>query len=332
MFCNKCGTELFEGAKFCKKCGGKLNENSAITEEKETRKESYEEIVLTCADTAPNQVEEQVDSQSDDVIEKEVEEPCTEAIQKSIREIQMEQTDFGIGLKVWLIICIIGSGLGMLSNIVMYFSLQKLSYSAYVDIGGGSSLIALTLVGGVITAATVWLYIKKDCCAYFVILGCSLVTVLINLIYLMEHSDYSFVQIIFSVALGLINPCITGALLTRYWDWPFGILGEKRFIAENSMQNMETATDRSNVNKVESQNINQTSNMFSAVCPRCGSNHTYSTAQTNVSGKDFSAGKGCCGYILLGPLGILCGMCGQKQKVSTTTLWVCNGCGNRFAE
>ena len=44
-------------------------------------------------------------------------------------------------------------------------------------------------------------------------------------------------------------------------------------------------------------------------CPKCGGEHCQVISETTSKGKDFSAGKGCCGAALLGPIGILCGAC-----------------------
>jgi tellurium resistance protein TerD len=41
-------------------------------------------------------------------------------------------------------------------------------------------------------------------------------------------------------------------------------------------------------------------------CPKCGSTNVY------VNKKGYSAGSGCCGAILLGPLGLLCGASGSN--------------------
>ena len=65
-------------------------------------------------------------------------------------------------------------------------------------------------------------------------------------------------------------------------------------------------------------------------CPKCGSTNLQSTTETNSTGKDFSASKGCCGAILLGPIGILCGACGKGRKITSTTYWLCSECGNKF--
>jgi hypothetical protein len=64
-------------------------------------------------------------------------------------------------------------------------------------------------------------------------------------------------------------------------------------------------------------------------CPKCGNEHCNVINEVQSSGKDFSASKGCCGYILLGPLGILCGACGGR-KIRNTNYWVCNDCGNKW--
>ena len=72
----------------------------------------------------------------------------------------------------------------------------------------------------------------------------------------------------------------------------------------------------------------------SIVCPQCGNKNLTIVTETNTqtTGKNFSAGQGCLGYLLLGPLGILCGSCGNSQKTTSTntTYWVCNKCGKKF--
>lgn len=69
-------------------------------------------------------------------------------------------------------------------------------------------------------------------------------------------------------------------------------------------------------------------------CPECGNENLQISTETNVQtyGKSFSAGQGCLGYLIFGPLGILCGSCGQGQKTSTTntTYWACAKCGKKF--
>ena len=64
--------------------------------------------------------------------------------------------------------------------------------------------------------------------------------------------------------------------------------------------------------------------------PKCGNTNLQATTETRSSGKDFSASKGCCGWLLLGPIGILCGLCGEGKKINSTTYWLCPNCGNKF--
>ena len=66
------------------------------------------------------------------------------------------------------------------------------------------------------------------------------------------------------------------------------------------------------------------------VCPRCKNDSCQIITETTSSGKDFSAGKGCCGAILFGPIGILCGACGEGRKIHSTSYWICTTCGNKF--
>lgn len=66
------------------------------------------------------------------------------------------------------------------------------------------------------------------------------------------------------------------------------------------------------------------------VCPRCGNDSCQVINETTTKGKDFSASKGCCGAILFGPIGILCGMCGKGKQITTKAYWVCNQCGYKF--
>lgn len=75
-------------------------------------------------------------------------------------------------------------------------------------------------------------------------------------------------------------------------------------------------------------------------CPRCKSHNLQVLSNTSYeskfSSKSYGAGKGCCGYILFGPIGILCGLCGANSKhtvkSSTSTIWVCLDCGEKFRD
>lgn len=62
-------------------------------------------------------------------------------------------------------------------------------------------------------------------------------------------------------------------------------------------------------------------------CPKCGSEKIQ--FGTSTSGGGFSFSNSCCGYIMLGPLGLLCGACGSGT--STEEFWICQDCGNKFS-
>lgn len=65
-------------------------------------------------------------------------------------------------------------------------------------------------------------------------------------------------------------------------------------------------------------------------CPKCESENCQIINEVQTSGKDYSAGKGCIGTILLGPIGLLCGACGKGKTTTNTNYWVCNNCGNKW--
>lgn len=70
------------------------------------------------------------------------------------------------------------------------------------------------------------------------------------------------------------------------------------------------------------------------VCPSCGSHDCEIQVQQNVtsSGSNYSVGMGCLGFLLTGPFGLLCGLCGTGRKTTTThqSMWVCKKCGSLF--
>lgn len=62
-------------------------------------------------------------------------------------------------------------------------------------------------------------------------------------------------------------------------------------------------------------------------CPRCGSENVQFYSKTTSHGLSLSGS--CCGAILLGPLGVLCGLCGMGSE--TDEYWICSDCGNKFS-
>lgn len=62
-------------------------------------------------------------------------------------------------------------------------------------------------------------------------------------------------------------------------------------------------------------------------CSNCSSENIQ--FGTSTSGGGFSFSNSCCGYLALGPLGLLCGACGSGTK--TEEFWVCQSCGHKFS-
>lgn len=75
------------------------------------------------------------------------------------------------------------------------------------------------------------------------------------------------------------------------------------------------------------------------ICPNCGSNNTSSQAvaeqKTTTKTKGFGVIKSCLGWMVMGPVGSLCGMCGMgkgrtKTKTNTRIIHICQDCGRKF--
>lgn len=65
-------------------------------------------------------------------------------------------------------------------------------------------------------------------------------------------------------------------------------------------------------------------------CPKCSSENVQVHYETEKKG--FSGGQGCCGWLIFGPIGVLCGLCGKDKVKSEEKYWVCNNCGARFTD
>ena len=66
------------------------------------------------------------------------------------------------------------------------------------------------------------------------------------------------------------------------------------------------------------------------VCPRCGCPSCQIINESTTTGGDYGVCSGICGYILMGPVGLLCGLCGMDTKTKTRAYWVCPSCGKKF--
>ena len=67
-------------------------------------------------------------------------------------------------------------------------------------------------------------------------------------------------------------------------------------------------------------------------CPNCGEDNCHFMTSSKTSTKGFSMGDACCGMLILGPMGILCGLCGIESETKTKEFWVCDSCGSQFSQ
>ncbi len=62
------------------------------------------------------------------------------------------------------------------------------------------------------------------------------------------------------------------------------------------------------------------------ICPKCESENCSFHSSTHTTSGSFC--DGCCGFLIFGPIGILCGLC--RKDSTTKEFWVCNDCGCKF--
>ena len=67
------------------------------------------------------------------------------------------------------------------------------------------------------------------------------------------------------------------------------------------------------------------SNSNKVLCPKCGSDNIHFI--TVQASQNFDKSDACCGYLLCGPLGLLCGV---KDKTESKTVRKCMNCNKEF--
>jgi len=65
-------------------------------------------------------------------------------------------------------------------------------------------------------------------------------------------------------------------------------------------------------------------------CPKCGSENCSVITDTTTYSKGYDLCNGLIGSIIMGPIGMLCGLCGMGQNTVSTDYWVCNFCGYKW--
>lgn len=66
------------------------------------------------------------------------------------------------------------------------------------------------------------------------------------------------------------------------------------------------------------------------ICPKCGSTEVDIITERTRIDNGFDICNGLLGYICLGPIGILCGACGGKEKIHEEKFCKCKFCGLKF--
>ena len=65
-------------------------------------------------------------------------------------------------------------------------------------------------------------------------------------------------------------------------------------------------------------------------CPKCESEKCQYVSTTKTKNTGFGFDNACCGWLLLGPIGILCGLCGMGSETEENEYWICQNCGQKF--
>ena len=66
-------------------------------------------------------------------------------------------------------------------------------------------------------------------------------------------------------------------------------------------------------------------------CPKCGEDHVHIINETESHTEGYKAGNGCCGYLIFGPIGLICGACGLGEKnEKSRNFGVCDSCGHKY--
>lgn len=116
------------------------------------------------------------------------------------------------------------------------------------------------------------------------------------------------------------------------YDFCISAIKNRRADTEKEMYNLyEEELHRRRTIEIEEQKLEELQQM-GVRCPKCNSRNCQIMVETDVNSTPFSFGGACCGNILLGPVGLLCGFCGMKTDVKTKTYYKCNSCGAKFNE
>lgn len=218
--------------------------------------------------------------------------------------------EFGTGAKIWFFLCgicpIILGIFNIITQITSIFNYGNFSLLSVCCIFA----YLISILQGIAYFA---LLVKRWKDIFNIIVGVQAVSLFLNII-ISIISDLGIIGVLSSFIAFAINIGITYAVLSKCG-------GEQLPKVSEILENENTADQATSCDSNSG-----------ICCPKCGSGNLQAVSENNTTGGGYSAGKGCCGYMLLGPLGFLCGACGSKTKTTTTTCFVCMNCGHKFAK
>lgn len=114
------------------------------------------------------------------------------------------------------------------------------------------------------------------------------------------------------------------------YEFFISVLSNRRADTEKEMYNLyEEELYRRKTLEIEEKKLEEIKHI-GVRCPNCNSGNCHMVYESATDSTPFSFGNACCGHILLGPIGLLCGFCGMGTSVKTTTYYKCDSCGTKF--
>ena len=114
-------------------------------------------------------------------------------------------------------------------------------------------------------------------------------------------------------------------------EMPLNIVSERKIITRTTLP--QSSYDKQPI--YTAPNIREEPTTYVS-CPHCGCPLSECTpiVKTTVTstGGGYGFFSGCCGAMLLGPLGLLCGLRGRDTTSTSQTWWACRNCGKEFVE
>lgn len=257
MFCKHCGNQIAENSTFCSNCGRTVNENTTgsvnvvntntpngnqsdslpstswICNKCGEVNKGERQICLGCGEGKPVNAHI-INSPSNSSMNDNVFKSSTSKWQCSncgtlnywhdsfCSQCSHKRTmDWGTGIKVWFIICIVGGILGLLSLFIMKHKLEQYSmYELYEYLGGKDLIGPLVIISQILyVMGYIILLAFKNKLGFFTLLAGN---VLMMYYYIDMSSVYNNLGVGSSVVTGIIggiaNILITFLILRKYWD------------------------------------------------------------------------------------------------------------------